>query len=98
MQEGEREAEVALVAERLTAAHEESVRRLEESLVAYTRVQDHDHFQVCVYLSVCLYLQNYPFHWIQAMTALLITLIAGRGFGRVSGRSWVTVGRSRITT
>ncbi|XP_050711446.1 centrosome-associated protein CEP250-like isoform X7 [Eriocheir sinensis] len=44
--EGERETEVALVAERLTAAHEESVRRLEESLVAYTRVQDHDHFQV----------------------------------------------------
>ncbi|KAK8406454.1 hypothetical protein O3P69_007250 [Scylla paramamosain] len=44
--EGEREAEVALVAERLTVAHEDSVRRLEESLVAYTRVHDQDHFQV----------------------------------------------------
>ncbi|XP_045128822.1 paramyosin-like isoform X2 [Portunus trituberculatus] len=44
--EGERETEVALVAERLTVAHEDSVRRLEESLVAYTRVHDQDHFQV----------------------------------------------------
>lgn len=56
MQEGEREAEVAVVTERLTAAHDESVRRLEESLVAYTRVQDHEHFQVCACLSVCLHL------------------------------------------
>lgn len=54
LQEGERETEVALVAERLTVAHEESVRRLEESLVAYTRVHDQDHFQV----SLALYLFN----------------------------------------
>ncbi|XP_066977654.1 uncharacterized protein [Macrobrachium rosenbergii] len=44
--ESEREAEVAAVAERLTAAHEASVRRLEESLVTYSRLQAREEFQV----------------------------------------------------
>ncbi|XP_071539635.1 uncharacterized protein [Panulirus ornatus] len=44
--ENEREAEVAAVAERLTVAHEESVRRLEDTLLTYTRIQAHDEFQV----------------------------------------------------
>ncbi|XP_042215775.1 centrosome-associated protein CEP250-like isoform X2 [Homarus americanus] len=44
--ESEREAEVAAVAERLTAMHEESVRRLEDTLLSYTRMQAHEEYQV----------------------------------------------------
>ncbi|XP_069999397.1 early endosome antigen 1 [Penaeus vannamei] len=44
--EEEREKEVAALAERLTSAHEDSVRRLEDTLLTYTRVQAHDELQV----------------------------------------------------
>ncbi|ROT77705.1 putative interaptin-like isoform X4 [Penaeus vannamei] len=39
LQEEEREKEVAALAERLTSAHEDSVRRLEDTLLTYTRVE-----------------------------------------------------------
>ncbi|XP_042869342.1 early endosome antigen 1-like isoform X2 [Penaeus japonicus] len=44
--EEEREKEVAALAERLTSAHEDSVRRLEDTLLTYTRIQAHDELQV----------------------------------------------------
>ncbi|XP_063584867.1 early endosome antigen 1-like isoform X5 [Penaeus indicus] len=44
--EEDREKEVAALAERLTSAHEDSVRRLEDTLLTYTRVQAHDELQV----------------------------------------------------
>ncbi|CAL4067630.1 unnamed protein product, partial [Meganyctiphanes norvegica] len=44
--EKDRDAEIAAVAERLTVAHEESVRRLENTLVSYTRLQAHEEMQV----------------------------------------------------
>ncbi|XP_047497478.1 adventurous-gliding motility protein Z-like isoform X3 [Penaeus chinensis] len=44
--EEDREKEVATLAERLTSAHEDSVRRLEDTLLTYTRVQAHDELQV----------------------------------------------------
>lgn len=37
---------MAALAERLTSAHEDSVRRLEDTLLTYTRVQAHDELQV----------------------------------------------------
>ncbi|KAK3893961.1 hypothetical protein Pcinc_002256 [Petrolisthes cinctipes] len=42
----EREAEVGAVVERLTSSHDQSIRRLEASLLTYSRVYDHDHNQV----------------------------------------------------
>lgn len=39
--------------EKLTRTHEESVRRVEQSLLTYTRIQAHDQYQV-IRLTSCL--------------------------------------------